>query len=66
MEKGELFEGFMGHNQFSIEDNNLINSFPIYLEGDTNSNPQGGQRKVEYQLVAGEAGWILNPKSVKY
>ena len=58
-EKGELFEGFMGHNQFRLKDNKLVNSFPIYLEGDTNLNPTGGQREIQYQLLPGEAGWIL-------
>ncbi len=66
LEKGAIFEGFMGHNQFFLQDNKLVNSFPVYLEGDTNSNPRGGQRKVKYQLVAGEANWILAPESVKY
>lgn len=61
IEKGGLFEGFMGHNKFSIEDGKLINIFPVYLEGDNNANPTGGKRKILYRLIAGEAGWILGP-----
>ena len=61
MQKGGLFEGFMGHNKFSIEDNKLINTFPVYLTTDTNANPTGGKRKIVYQLSAGEANWILKP-----
>ena len=61
MEKGGLFEGFMGHNKFSLEDGKLVNVFPVYLENDNNSNPTGGKRKILYDLIAGEAGWILKP-----
>ncbi len=62
IEKGGLFEGFMGHNKFSVEDGKLVNSFPVYSENDTNSNPTGGKRKILYRLIAGEAGWILKPE----
>ena len=61
-EKGALFEGFMGHNTFTVEDGKLFESFPVYKEGDNNSKATGGTRVVEYQLIAGEAGWILEPK----
>lgn len=57
--KGGLFEGFMGHNQFVFDADNLLNVFPVYLERDTNSQATGGERKIQYQLIAGEAGWIL-------
>jgi len=33
----------------------LAQRFPIYKEGDTNANPTGGIRQIEYQLVDGEA-----------
>lgn len=59
MEKGGLFEGFMGHNNFYLEKEKLINSFPVYKKDDTNAHPSGGTRKIEYRLVTGEAGWIL-------
>lgn len=62
IEKEGLFEGFMGHNKFSLEDGKLVNSFPVYSENDTNSNLTGGKRKILYQLIAGEAGWILKPE----
>ncbi|WP_346859345.1 hypothetical protein [uncultured Draconibacterium sp.] len=58
---GELFEGFLGHNKFSIENGRLVNEFPVYVEGDTNAKATGGLRKIKYKLVTGEAGWILNP-----
>ncbi|MDB4583083.1 hypothetical protein N9164_08020 [Draconibacterium sp.] len=59
MEKGGLFEGYMGHNNFYLEQEKLINAFPVYKKDDTNAHPTGGNRKIEYRLVAGEAGWIL-------
>lgn len=64
LEKGGVFEGFMGHNQFLLEDNKLVNSFPIYLDGDSNAKPTGGQSKIQYKLKAGEAGWILEPAKI--
>lgn len=63
-EKGRMFEGFMGHNQFLHKHNKLINSFPVYLDGDSNAKPTGGQRKIQYQLKAGEAGWIVEPAKI--
>jgi hypothetical protein len=53
------FEGYMGHDTFRIEDQKLVRIFPIYRQGDTNSNPTGGRRKLVYGLVPGEAGWQL-------
>jgi len=61
LEKGGLFEGFMGHNKFFLKREKLINSFPVYMKGDSNAKPSGGNRKIEYRLIAGEAGWILEP-----
>lgn len=58
-EEDELFAGYMGHDTFSIDENALVRSFPIYLSSDTNNNPTGGTRRVTYGLVAGEAAWQL-------
>ena len=57
----ELFWGFRGHNTFEIEERSVISAFPVYLEGDSNSNPTGGGAKVYYELSMGEASWILKP-----
>lgn len=59
-----LFYGFMGHNTFTFEDGELLNIFPVYTEDDTNAKPTGGTRSVEYELIAGESGWILAPRSI--
>lgn len=54
-----MFEGYMGHDSFSIENNHLIRIFPIYKKDDTNNNPTGGQRRLSYALYKGEAMWQL-------
>ncbi|MCK5814900.1 MAG: hypothetical protein KAH07_03050 [Flavobacteriaceae bacterium] len=58
-EKGNLFEGYMGHDQFYFKDQMLVREFPIYGEGDSNSNPTGQEKKITYLLVSGEASWLL-------
>ena len=58
-EGDELFIGYMGHDDFSIADNKLVRSFPVYLPADTNNNPTGGTRQLTYELFPGEAGWQL-------
>jgi hypothetical protein len=55
----EALEGYMGHDEFALVENRLVRRFPVYIDGDTNSSASGGTRQIQYQLVAGEAGWIL-------
>lgn len=62
--KTQMFEGFMGHNTFTIETGKLVTIFPVYKKEDSNAKPSGGIRKIKYELIAGEAGWILEPKAV--
>jgi len=60
MQKGdEKFEGYMGHDTFTIEGRKLVRVFPLYSKGDTNESPTGGRRKLVYGLVPGEAAWQL-------
>ena len=54
-----LMTGYMGHDQFAVVENVLVQRFPIYREGDVNAKPTGGTRQIQYRLVPGEAGWIL-------
>ncbi|MCF6186785.1 MAG: hypothetical protein L3J49_04820, partial [Desulfobulbaceae bacterium] len=56
----ENSQGYMGHDQFKVVKGSLTRTFPIYNKGDSNANPTGGSRSLEYELVAGEAGWRLN------
>lgn len=53
------FDGYMGHDTFTIEGRKLVRIFPVYGKGDTNEKPTGGKRKLVYGLVPGEAGWQL-------
>ena len=58
--KGEVhFEGYMGHDAFTIEGRKLVRVFPVYNKSDTNENPTGGKRKLFYGLYPGEAMWQL-------
>ncbi|SHI41942.1 hypothetical protein SAMN04487911_10216 [Arenibacter nanhaiticus] len=55
-------EGYMGHDQFSIIDNILVQRYKTYEVGDTNSNPTGNLRKIEYKLkdVGGSKQFVLD------
>ena len=56
--------GYMGHDEFAVVENRLVQRFPVYEQGDTNSSPTGGTRQLQYKLVPGEAGWILETARV--
>ena len=49
----------MGHDEFAVVDNILVQKFPIYKKGDINSNPTGGIRQIQYKLKDGEASRIF-------
>lgn len=51
----ELSKGYMGHDEFALIENVLVRRFPIYLEGDTNAQPTGKMRQIQYHLKDGEA-----------
>ena len=57
-------KGYMGHDAFAVGEGALLRRFPVYLEGDSNAEPTGGMRQVQYRLEAGEAGWRLTPYKV--
>ena len=52
-------QGYMGHDEFTVIETSLARRFPVYKKGDTNSEPSGGTRQLQYKLVAGEATWQL-------
>ncbi len=60
-DRQSMFAGYRGHNEFVRDGQNIINTFPVYNKYDSNADPTGGQRTVYYRLIAGEAGWILEP-----
>lgn len=53
--------GYMGHDEFHVAGNRLVRTFPVYRERDPNCCPTGGRRTIEYDIVPGEAAWILRP-----
>jgi len=58
----ELFQGYMGHDKFYVDGNKLMRKYPIYKKDDTNANPTGGDKILEYKLKMGENSWILELK----
>ena len=63
----ENSRGYMGHDEFAVVEIYLVRSFPIYVKGDTNANPTGGTRQLQYKLKQGEASWVLElEKSINY
>ena len=57
-------KGYMGHDEFAVVESSLIRRFPLYKSADTNAEPTGGTRQIEYKLKAGEAGWLLKPHKI--
>lgn len=55
----QVAAGYMGHDAFRTVENRLVRRFPLYGPGDTNAQPTGGTRQLQYRLEAGEAGWVL-------
>ena len=62
---GGMLQGYMGHDSIYLDKGLLMRKYPVYLEGDPNCCPTGGFRILEYNLIAGEAGWILQIKAPK-
>ncbi|TKG97325.1 hypothetical protein EYV94_02525 [Puteibacter caeruleilacunae] len=51
LSKGALFDGYMGHDRFYVEEGKLMREFPIYKEGDSNAHPTGGKKNIQYTLT---------------
>lgn len=54
------YSGYMGHDSIYVDKEQLYRKFPVYLEGDANCCPTGGNTIVSYQLKPGEASWLLS------
>ena len=66
-DNAEASMGYMGHDEFRVVENTLVQRFPVYKDGDTNAAPTGGTRQLQYKLEPGEAGWVLRvDKVVEY
>lgn len=59
--------GYMGHDEFAIVESTLVQRFPIYKPGDSNANPTGGIRQIQYKLIDGEASrrFVID-KTIEY
>ncbi len=63
----EAAKGYMGHDEFAVVESTFVQRFPLYKEGDSNAQPTGGTRQLQYKLEPGEAGWVLRlDKVVEY
>ncbi len=49
--KGALFEGYMGHDSFSVVEGKLTREFPTYAKTDTNNEPTGPRKSIVYSLT---------------
>jgi hypothetical protein len=58
-ENKEASIGYMGHDEFAIIETSLARRFPVYKDGDTNSNPTGGTRQIQYKMKDGEASRLF-------
>ncbi|MBP7370362.1 MAG: PliI family lysozyme inhibitor of I-type lysozyme [Arenimonas sp.] len=52
-------KGYMGHDEFAVVEGVIVQRFPIYNEGDSNAQPSGKTRQLQYKLTQGEAGWVM-------
>lgn len=60
-------KGYMGHDEFAVVENTVVQRFPLYNEGDANAKPSGKMRQLQYKLTPGEAGWVVKlDKVVEY
>ena len=63
----EASKGYMGHDEFAIVETSFVQRFPVYKENDTNAEPTGGMRQIQYKLVDGEASRMFKiDKIVEY
>jgi hypothetical protein len=51
--------GYRGHDAFAVGEGRLLRRFPVYRDGDSDTEPTGGMRQLQYRLEPGEAGWRL-------
>lgn len=61
----DIVHSYRGHDRIALsEKHKIIRTFPLYGKDDPNSKPSGGSVEIEYSLIAGEAGWILDPNQI--
>ncbi len=66
-ETDKYFKNYMGHDEFAVVELTFVRRFPIYKQGDSNNQPTGRTRQLQYKLLPGEAGWkLVLDKVVEY
>ena len=65
-ENEEAHTGYMGHDEFAIVETSLVRRFPIYKSADSNNNPTGGIRQIQYTLKNGEASRLFVIKKIDH
>ncbi len=58
-QKGGLFEGYMGHDTFSLINGHLERTFPTYKKEDPNSSPTGPIRSITYSLIENNGSYSV-------
>ncbi len=58
--KGALFEGYMGHDSFTLVNNTLLREFPTYKKTDVLSEPTGPRRSVVYSLSEKNGAYFID------
>jgi hypothetical protein len=54
----KLSEGYKGHDEFTVLVGTLLQSFPFYKPGDTDT-PTGGTKVIQYKMVKAENGYTF-------
>jgi len=52
-------KGYAGHDEFAVVEGVIVQRFPLYGEGDSNAEPAGKTRQLQYKLTQGESGWVM-------
>jgi hypothetical protein len=51
--------GYRGHDEFAVVENSLARRFPVFPQDESETQPTGKTRQLQYKLHQGEAGWVL-------
>lgn len=57
-------KGYMGHEEMSFAESVFTVRFPIYNDGDSNAEPTGGTRQIQYRMSEGVDGLVLKVDKV--
>jgi hypothetical protein len=57
--EGGIFYGYQGQDVYTLENNRIKRTFPLYRAGDFYDNPSGGYRTLYYTIVKTEKGFYF-------